>query len=410
MPVDLKRAYSYRVIEALSLFSVITEIPVVMVGTPGIGKTSIMNSLGRALKRRVHVVTVPGKNMLADIVGAPRVVQRELARSGRIVDQVEYVPYDYVVDLYDDPEPSILMFDDLHSANPEMQAVIMGLMYDRRFGSYTLSRTSMVATSNPEDGTLGFISTLANRLFVLPARFPMDEYADRKVAHANSDLEHYPDPVLPEVGDWKAFYRLRSLETASFLRNTPGFSNPDPDAGDIELSEQFPSGRTYDYMDKLMGALDASTINGEPLSESYRNDYNLMQKLIAEGTIGTIAAAAYHTFLREKDLPDPEYILKNPARIFSELDLEKRPDRLYFILRIVYRHIQRDLDQSSWTRVWRLISTFTEGGKSSFALAVARLLLTSDNCSRFKSEPVVKHYQDMLKVDQNNTRSRKRGG
>jgi len=264
-----------------------------------------------------------------------------------------------------------------------MQQIIMGLMYRRKFGRHTLSNTAMFAASNPIDGKLAMDWALCNRLFAIPACFSMEEFVELKLAG-------FPPPVIPVVGDFSEHYRLNSQVTCSFLKNTPSFDGIDPD-GKILLEEQFPSARTFEYYDMLISALDASTYEGVPISAS-QSDYLTLVKYIGEGTIGTQGLTAYHSYLRESELPSANEILQNPGSALNkEKALESRPDRLYLMLRVMIRHVTSNLNSKTWTQAWNVLGYLADHERKSFGIVPSRMLLQLRNSELPKHKAIAKY-------------------
>jgi MoxR-like ATPase len=160
-------------------------------GRPGIGKTDIVQQLGRETGSRLYdlrLTTIEPQ----DLRGLP-FYDHETRRT------VWYPPED----LPSDPDrPAILFLDELTAAAPSLQPTVYGLLQERRVGQHGLpASTFIVAAGNMvEDGAVAYEmgTALSDRLIHLSLR--------------------------AEAGDWLASYAVpRKLHPAvtAFIRTRP---------------------------------------------------------------------------------------------------------------------------------------------------------------------------------------------
>lgn len=181
------------------------NLPAMLHGAPGVGKTDMVNQLGQELGRRVIRLELP--NMTFSGVHGFQFIDRETQKT------IDYLPHW----LPDPDEPVIIFFDEISAARPETQMAA----YQYLHGRYRLSKNAYVmgAGNGSEDGAASFSTNtaLASRLChmriqVNPVEWltwALDNKVHRSVMTA---IRIYPD-MLEQVEQW--------LEQGTLIGATP---------------------------------------------------------------------------------------------------------------------------------------------------------------------------------------------
>ena len=157
--------------------------PVMIWGPPGIGKSEIIDEIGKDLKRNV----IDLRLLLlepTDLRGIPYFNSKE--------NKMDWAP---PVDLPDDPKATdILFLDEINAAPQSVQAAAYQLVLNRRIGTYKLpDGVSIVAAGNRESDrgvTYRMPSPLANRMLHIEMAVNFEDWQDWATKH-----EIHPDVV-----------------------------------------------------------------------------------------------------------------------------------------------------------------------------------------------------------------------
>src|SRR3954447_15669550 len=145
-------------LEALTL-AVSADLPVLLWGEPGIGKTAALTQLADALELPLTTV-IASVHEPSDFAGLP-VVGDDPARQG-----VPMAPPDWAVRLVRTGH-GLLFLDELSTAPPAVQAALLRVVLERRIGALTLPPgVRIVAAANPRSSAADgweLSAPLANR-------------------------------------------------------------------------------------------------------------------------------------------------------------------------------------------------------------------------------------------------------
>jgi len=246
--------------QALRHLVVEEQQPVFIWGSPGTGKSSVVNQLatelGIALRDIRALLLDP-----VDLRGLPFV-----GKDGRS----QWATPDF---LPQDGE-GILFLDELNAAPAMVQASCYQLVLDRRLGEYTLPEGwAIVAAGNRDSeraATTKMPTPLRNRFVHIDFEVDVQEWSEWAIT-AN---------VRPEV---IAFIRFRPELLSAFDRD----------------ANAFPSPRSWEFVSRILNS---------------RPDSSAEHELIA-GAVGTGAATEFSAFLRMfRELPNIDSILLNPTQ------------------------------------------------------------------------------------------------
>ena len=249
--------------QALRQLAVEEQQPVFIWGSPGTGKSSVVNQLAIELEIALRDI----RALLLDPVdlrGLPFV-----GKDGRS----QWATPDF---LPQDGE-GILFLDELNAAPAMVQASCYQLVLDRRLGEYTLPEGwAIVAAGNRDSeraATTKMPTPLRNRFVHIDFEVDVQEWSEWAIK-AN---------VRPEV---IAFIRFRPELLSAFDRD----------------ANAFPSPRSWEFVSRILDSLDSQA---NPAIE---------HEVIA-GAVGSGAATGFSAFLRMfRELPNIDAILLNPLQ------------------------------------------------------------------------------------------------
>ncbi|GAA3475324.1 MoxR family ATPase [Nonomuraea roseola] len=296
--------------------AVTANLPVILWGAPGTGKTSSVLALGASLGLPVEVV-VGSIREPSDFAGLPVIREggtwlapprwaERLARAGR----------------------GILFLDELTTAPPAVQAAMLRVVLERTVGDLALpGEVRIVAAANPpEQAADGWelSAPLANRLIHLDWRVSAVSVAEGFTGgFAVPEVGAWPAPSLAAVGRAKAL-------VGAFLRVRPELVLAVPEGP----ARAWPSPRTWE-----LAATAVACAHGEVAAELVR------------GAVGDAAGFELLSWLRDLDLPDPETLLSDPGA-----PLPERLDRVHAVLGSVVAYVAADGGAETWQRAWPLIA------------------------------------------------------
>ena len=245
---------------ALRALVIQEEQPVFIWGSPGTGKSAVVNQLAAELEIALRDIRALLLDQV-DLRGLPFI-----GKDGRS----QWATPDF---LPQDGE-GILFLDELNAAPAMVQASCYQLVLDRRLGEYTLpGGWAIVAAGNRDSdraATTRMPTPLRNRFVHIDFEVDVQEWSEWAIK-AN---------VGPEV---IAFIRFRPELLSGFDRD----------------SNAFPSPRSWEFVSRIL--------NSKP-------DPSAEHELIA-GAVGTGAATEFSAFLRMfRELPNIDAILLNPTQ------------------------------------------------------------------------------------------------
>lgn len=283
---------------------------VLMIGDPGVGKTSIARAVGRELG--LPVGELLGSTLdPTDVGGLP---VKHVDAKGRAV--VERIPLKVIRDACD--FPMILFLDELASAAAAVQAAFLRLILDRVAGDVELHpETIVIAATNPPEQTPGgfdLTAPLIGRVSIVHFRPDDDEVIEylRNLGDSESD-----DPKVRALAEEAAIF-------AAVASQTPELIQIDIPKHCINGGSPWASPRQCESMLRLRAA--GTVIGLAPMGDAV---FNLMA-----GAIGKRAATVYNGVMRMiTELPsvddivaDPETAMlpSEPARQIAALGLMPR--------------------------------------------------------------------------------------
>ncbi|HEX2314528.1 MAG TPA: AAA family ATPase [Thermomonospora sp.] len=331
-------------IEALAL-AVSANLPVLLWGEPGIGKSAGMRQLAAGLGVPLETV-IASVHEPSDFAGLP-VIGNDPAAEG-----VPMAPPDWAVRLARAGR-GLVFFDELSSAPPAVQAALLRVVLERRVGSLALPEpVRVVAAANPPSSAADgwhLSPPLANRFVHL--RWTHDP---RTVARGMAGT--WPEVAIPRVDPAKvpsAVARARGA-ISGFLTARPGLTHQLPTDAEAR-GGAWPSPRTWEMALRLLAVGYAADVGREALTSA------------VAGAVGDGAGIELLSYLEELDLPDPDRVLADPSRF----GLPERGDRQLAFLTAVVSAVQGDLTRRRWEAGWEVLAKAVEAGVPDVAARAA---------------------------------------
>ncbi|HUZ08692.1 MAG TPA: ATP-binding protein [Acidimicrobiales bacterium] len=327
--------------EALSV-SVRAGVPVLLWGSPGTGKTSVVRALGEALGWPTEVV-IGSIREPADFAGLPIVVD----------GAVQMAPPLWARRLAA-AEQGLLFLDELTTAPPAVQAAMLRVVLERVVGDLVLpDGIRVVAAANPpEEAAEGWELSppLANRLVHLD--WPVDAKAVSQGLVMGFAAPRPFDGASPT--DAQALAGRAAV--GAFLQVRPTLVLDVPSAAG-QASRGWPSPRSWESVARLVAMCEAVGA-----SEDART-------LLVLGAVGEGAGIEFLSWLANMDLPDPEQVLADP----DGFDLPERSDRAFAVLTAVAAVAIAHGDAASWSAAWRVVARVADRAPDVAALAARAL-------------------------------------
>jgi hypothetical protein len=250
----------------------------VLWGPPGVGKTNRIEALCGALFPGLPLVTIIASLYdPTEFAGLP-VVEGGVTRKA--------AP-DWV-DVLADAGGGVLFLDEVSTAAPAVQAALLRVVLDRVVGETPLpAGVRIVCAANPPDQAAGgweLSAPLANRLMHL-------------------------DVACPEAGAWCDWLSARFTDTperrraavlvGGFIRSVPAALHDLP-ATETERGRAWASPRSWHAAADLVADGFALGLTGDLAA-------------LVESCVGPTHGAAFSTYLKKADLPDPRALLAGTA-------------------------------------------------------------------------------------------------
>ena len=331
-------------LEALAL-CVAANLPVLLWGEPGIGKSAGLEQLAGGLGVPLETV-IASVHEPSDFAGLP-IIGADPATTG-----VPMAPPDWAVRLATAGR-GIVFFDELSSAPPAVQAALLRVVLERRVGSLRLPEpVRVVAAANPPASAADgwhLSPPLANRFVHLHWT-----HDPRTVARGMAGT--WPSVSVPLVDPAKipnAVARARGV-VSGFLTARPGLAHHLP--ADAEArGRAWPSPRTWEMALRLLATGRAGGASREAIASA------------VVGAIGDGTGVELMSYLEELDLPDPDRVLADPGAFA----LPKRGDRQLAFLTAVVSAVQGRLTRSRWEAGWTVLAKAVDAGVPDVAARAA---------------------------------------
>ncbi|MFF4486577.1 AAA family ATPase [Streptomyces sp. NPDC001544] len=334
-------------LEALTL-AVYADLPVLLWGEPGIGKTAALTQLAAALELPLTTV-IASVHEPSDFSGLP-VVGDDPAEQG-----VPMAPPDWAVRLVRAGR-GLLFLDELSTAPPAVQAALLRLVLERRIGALRLPPgVRIVAAANPRSSAADgweLSPPLANRFVHLQWTHEHDVVV-RGLGGT------WPRATLPRLDPERLPEAVSFARRAvcGFLSARPGLVHRLP-TSETRRGGAWPSPRSWEAALRLVAFATAAGSSREVLS------------LLVRGTVGDGPAFELLASVDRMDLPDPEALLADPAAAV----LPERGDLRQAVLDGVVAAVRGRPERARWDAAWALLVRALETGAPDVVVVPATTL------------------------------------
>ncbi|MBY8878961.1 AAA family ATPase [Actinacidiphila acidipaludis] len=334
-------------LEALTL-AVAADLPVLLWGEPGIGKTAALTQLAAALDLPLTTV-IASVHEPADFAGLP-VVGDDPAHQG-----VPMAPPDWAVRLVRAGK-GLLFLDELSTAPPAVQAALLRLVLERRIGALQLPPgVRIVAAANPRASAADgweLSPPLANRFVHL--QWVHDHDVVVRGLGGTWPRASLPRLAPERLADAVVFARRA---VCGLLAARPSLVHRLPDS-ETRRGGPWPSPRSWEMTLCLIAFATAAGSSRDVLS------------LLVRGTVGDGPGLELLASLDRMDLPDPESLLADPASAV----LPERGDLRQAVLDGVVAAVRRKPDRARWDAAWALLVRAAETGAPDLLVVPATTL------------------------------------
>ncbi|MFE6709520.1 AAA family ATPase [Streptomyces sp. NPDC057695] len=334
-------------LEALTL-AVAADLPVLLWGEPGIGKTASLTRLAESLDLPLTTV-IASVHEPSDFSGLP-VIGDDPAEQG-----VPMAPPDWAVRLVREGR-GLLFLDELSTAPPAVQAALLRLVLERRVGALRLpSAVRIVAAANPRGSAADgweLSPPLANRFVHLQWAHDHDVVV-RGLGGTwpRATLPRLDMELLPEAVD----FARRAV--TGLLATRPTLVHRLP-SGEARRGGAWPSPRSWEMTLRLLAFGTAARSSREVLSRLVR------------GTVGDGPGLELLAHLDRMELPDPEVLLADPACA----ELPRRGDLRQAALDGVVSAVCARPEKARWEAAWALLARAAETGAPDLVVVPATTL------------------------------------
>ncbi|MER7452888.1 MoxR family ATPase [Nocardia beijingensis] len=334
---------------ALAL-AVAADLPVLLWGEPGIGKTAALTQLAADLDLPLTTV-IASVHEPSDFSGLP-IIGDDPAEHG-----VPMAPPDWAVRLVRAGR-GLLFLDELSTAPPAVQAALLRLVLERRIGALQLPpEVRIVAAANPRSSAADgweLSPPLANRFVHL--QWTHDH--DVVVRGLGGTWPHATLPRLAseKLGEAVAFARRA---VCGLLAARPALVHQLPST-ETRRGGPWPSPRSWEMTLRLIAFATAADSSRDVLS------------LLVRGAVGDGPGFELLAALDRMDLPDPEALLADPAAAV----LPERGDLRQAVLDGVVAAVRKRPEKSRWDAAWALLVKASETGAPDLIVVPATTLAT----------------------------------
>ena len=318
------------------------NVPVILWGPPGQGKTSVIKALAKKADRHLEIILASIREP-QDFAGLPSIVDGKMT----------LVAPDWAQRLAD-TEYGILFTDEVNTAPPSVQAALLRVCLDKVAGDCELGLdTSVIAAANPpEQAADGWdlAPPLANRFCHLDWSLPLEVV--RMGLSGQWPTFEFQKPDSLRLSD----ELLTEKNTVSgFLTSRPDLVTALPNSN-ADQGRAFPTPRSWES-----AALLSAFVSASDLSEGVR-------RLLLKGSVGVAAAAEFISYRNNMDLPDPEKVLSAPE-LFT---LPNRADQIYVLGAGILNILSRNNSIERWHAAGRVLEKIVESGHPDMAVSFAR--------------------------------------
>lgn len=358
-------------VEALSL-AILANQSVILWGPPGVGKTSVLNSIAK--RYNMHIETVMANiREPADFNGYPVVREEELI----------FAPPSWAKNVIrkhksTNGKPSMVFYDEVSTARPDVQAALLRPTLEKVVGDVQMPENTITvaAANHPDEAASGWDLSAPNA-----NRFM---HVDWKLTAKDIErgfVRGWPDVTLPRLNRAGLEKKIRQamILVGSFVGAHPSYAEGKLQLGSTTSPHAsmyaFATPRSWESVARFYGYAKSIRFVLDPDSND-RSEGNLIpisSEGMRKGITGLVGEDAGHEFLeytKHLDLPDPQALLNDP----SSFVVPKRLDILNTVLNSIEMRAKEEkpLDKKTWLNWGDILVAVLDAKYADFAYASAK--------------------------------------
>jgi len=345
------------------------QVPTVLYGPNGIGKTSRVGALARLLNRELIRIPLLGLEP-PDLTGLP------LLKG----DHVEFVPPKMISQLKENPDRYILLLDEINRIPPDKVQALICQLLDREHGVFNIPNSVLVVgTCNITDlGIFKPSKMLRSRMAWFECKPDSNLYLKFLQDGEFDNQFHIVPSDWPKHIQWarNLMYIFLSTHRSLILKD------PEEDSDAAEMEFPYRTQRGFDMTINIWAGLRALGIS---------NVQNLEKALAS--TCGISTAATFRDFLSKIELPDTEKFINEYLLEGIEYDTKKYnlDAFLYLMMSEVYYYMLEKAasDISYARRIWKASMDYLESyikkeKAKEVSIMLVRLFVKADSQSNLR--------------------------
>ena len=326
-----------------------SELAVLFWGPSGIGKSSVMGALARAIGAHAVEPIYCSTREATDFSGLPMLID----------GVVRFVPPFFATEtaaLAQKHKLIVLPIEEINRTSPMVQNAALGFVLGGRVGELKLpGNVLIISAANPpasHNNANPLDSGLSNRFVHFEFEADLEEW----IEGTTHGWEELTVPILPE--GWFENYRVAASEPFNeFLRSNDGAFLQEPTSFESGM-RGWPSPRSWDSAKRLWAA--AYSVNAS---------VGVLQLLLT-AAVGEGASAEMWEHFTRHNLPNPEELFANP----DSFEVPTESHRVYLILDNLTQLLKRDATQAKFTALWKIVLRVYDSGQEDQAIAVGQTL------------------------------------
>ena len=328
---------------------VLADVPVVLWGDPGQGKTSVVEQLAADLDLHLETVIASIREP-SDFAGLPVV--------DPVTGSVSLAPPSWAQRLHDATADGVrggvAFYDELSTAPPAVQAALLRPILSGWVGDLRLPAgvRTIAAANRPEVAADGWdlAPPMANRFVHLAWSLPADVVREGFAAG-------FPRVAVPTAEPAAVERALREAKVlvGAFLGARPELVTRMP-ASSREVGLAFPTPRSWETAARLLATARAAGCGTSVVA------------LLVGGAVGMPAAAELLSYLEHLDLPDPEELLADPGALV----VPSRGDAVYAVAAAVWAATQAETTPERWVACGAVLARIADAGSADVAYSFGR--------------------------------------
>jgi len=322
------------------------NVPTLIWGDPGVGKTAVLEQRGTQWGREVRTIAASSREAV-DFMGLP------MEQDGRVV----YSPLSWALDL-NAAKKGLLVVDEITTAASTFKAFLR-IVQERYVGELKLNDSvSLVALANPPEIAVDGVdlaAPVANRFLHLDWKANFESWLSGVGNGFENEIAAEPATYL--ANPTPARRALVTAQITGFLRHNPTLWNKVPDDPEAQ-GKAWPSARSWDNVIRILTHIEPADLDARDLAIS--------------GLVGDAARVEFSAWADSADLIAPDVAIADPDAVpFSTM----RPDQSFAVLNGVLALSNIAGDEDTWFGAVAVMTAAARSKRADVAYAPMRALL-----------------------------------